>query len=312
MLMGLFASQRSGARRSQRDRRDADDSNPRRRGLIYLVAGTVTVCAGVVLSVHAMYRQVRRHPDFHVDPLAVELVEVPTWVPNELESELQHDHGLPPKPLSIFTPEVERALAERYAANPWVAGVEAVRRVYPGQIEIELELRRPAALIVLGDGQAVPIDKMGVRLPDLPLEDPRLRSLWLPQIQGVLVPPPAVGRPWKDRAVREGVALVEAVRPHYLKFLSRTVRFTAIDVSNVGGRVKPFDSELAFLTSDRVLVEWGRSPASPQPDPLTFEEKLRRLRNVLVEFPGLNGILRVKLDDSPGPSVVAAGTARNR
>ncbi|MEQ8766804.1 MAG: hypothetical protein RL885_23020 [Planctomycetota bacterium] len=307
--MALFSREKS---RSSRSGRGAEESDPARRGILYLIAGGVTLVAGTVLVLHAMYRQIQKRPDFHVDPLAVELVAAPEWLPDPLARDLQYGHGLPAQPISVFASGLEQIVAERYAKHPWVETVHAVHVVYPGQVEVELELRRPAAFVQSGDGRALPIDRHGIRLPDLPNDDHRLRHLWLPLLLGVLRPAPPVGEPWNDRAIHEGVALVEALREPYQKYLSRSLRFGAIDVSNVGGRVNPLDSELAFVSAEQVLVEWGRSPASPNPDPMRLEEKLRNLRSALVEYPGLVGLSRVKLDEPHGPVVVPASTARIR
>jgi hypothetical protein len=210
---------------------------------------------------------------------------------------LAYGHGLY-EPRSIFTEGLERRIAESYEASPWVERVVRVRRVYPDRFRVELELRRPAVLVASDEG-LVPVDREGVRLAALDSEAPELRALWLPTLLGVASKPPPLGVRWRDRALDEGLALVEHMRKDYLEGISRSVRFESLDVSNVGGRADPLESEVSFITPERVVLEWGRSPASPLPDALGFEEKLRQLRNVLVEFPGLAGVQRVKLHISP-------------
>ena len=93
--------------------------------------------------------------------------------------------------------------------------------------------------------------------------------------------------------VSEGVDIVLELADAGLNDLC-TVR--EIDLSNVGGRENPRESEIVIRTATGVAIEWGRSRRSPRAlDEPTPAVKMESLRETVRSFPGLDGIARVRL-----------------
>ncbi len=69
-----------------------------------------------------------------------------------------------------------------------------------------------------------------------------------------------------------------------------------IDVSNIGVRDDRLKPEVLLTSASGTVIEWGRSSASPRvrTEP-RLADKLMRLRQALILYPGLVGLARLKL-----------------
>ena len=132
------------------------------------------------------------------------------------------------------------------------------------------------------------IDAHGVRLPGV-YRQPRLGATRLLVVTGVMSTPPDVGQVWSDTSLLAGIRVAEAVG---LK--RKAFRLASIDVSNVGGRRDPRDTEITLLTQGGTRIKWGRAP-SPRAVMLqekTLDEKIAYLDFVYRHMNGqVDGVL---------------------
>jgi hypothetical protein len=107
--------------------------------------------------------------------------------------------------LHLLDRDLAQQLAQAFARHPWVAQVEQVEVVPPGQVRVRLRYRRPVLAVAAG-GQVRVVDEQGILLPRA------ASSTGLPLFPGK-APPPAgpAGSRWGDPAVE--TAAQAAARP---------------------------------------------------------------------------------------------------
>ena len=197
--------------------------------------------------------------------------EAPPWCADDLAR-----IRLPEESYSIFDPRLTHDAAEAYRASPWVLDVRRIEKRLPDQLVVELDLRRPVAVVQTPDGTRT-VDAQAVVLP-LNL------CLWeqdqppLPRIAGVASEPPEPGSHWADARLDAALAVRAAVAddPALLD------RLHTIDVRNVAGERSRHESEIVLFTHDSVRVAWGRAPnAKNSATEIPVPEKLATLRRRL-------------------------------
>ena len=229
---------------------------------------------------------------------------------------------------SIFDPDLVHEVRQAFEANPWVLRVSRVDRLYPSQVEVSLVLRE-ALCAVEHAGRYLLADTQGVVLPgetDEPLLDPphiTFRAGFDADLDRR-----GLTDAWIVEAVREGAAVMQDLMRFRRSAIFDHFGVTAIDVSNVGGRLSTQESEVTLVTdrtwsdpddgnrSRPVLIRWGRSTRHPLAGvEIPIRRKLRSLEDLLDEIPELRGLrsVDVRFDEVwYRPVREASETARGR
>jgi hypothetical protein len=182
---------------------------------------------------------------------------------------------------SLLDPDLAHDLAACYRESPWVARVLHVRRVHPNGLSVALAIRKPFAVVERRSGPAIVLDGTGVRLPASADPEGCVR------LSGATSPPPAPGRPWRDRRVADGLRVLAKYRS-LVKSHSRLARFRAGEVrvrewSRAHGR-----PVVEIVSSAGFRVVWGIDLPSGEAtltEPAS-EVKLARLAEVLRSIAG--------------------------
>jgi hypothetical protein len=203
------------------------------------------------------------------DPPRVVFANRPAWMSDFLAAELAEvcrPNGNP----SVFDRDALVRINGRLNANPWIAKVRQVRRVYAqaagDTIEVDCDFRAPLGLVRGGRDEAGRdvywfVDAKGVRLPE------RFTAADVPKvvyaadgkvnvrvIEGVRNAPPAkAGQPWPGDDLAAGLELAEKLNGQ--PFAEEIER---IDVSNYAGRVEKREAYLVLRTRQHTEVRWGR------------------------------------------------------
>jgi len=252
--------------------KDGERRVARRVAKAALIAlATVAVGGAAVHGLGLLRGYVRATPTHQVSAGSLRLVKGPAWMTPAILAEL--DVGLLdpdfPQRFSLLDDGVLRRIAAAYETCVWVERVERIvkhdPRVDPDRppLEVHLKFRRPAAFVESRGGFYL-IDTGGVLLPGV-YRQPRLGGVERLVISGVASGPPNVGQVWADARLDAGVRVAEAVGPKRRQF-----RLVSIDVSNVGGRRDPRETEIALLTQSGTCIKWGRAPT---PDAALLQEK---------------------------------------
>jgi hypothetical protein len=190
---------------------------------------------------------------------------------------------------NLFDETLVARIGRSFEENAWVRRVTAVERVFPDQIRVKFDLRRPYVAIHRANGFYV-VDRDGIRLPGVYTEPPACESSL--RFTGLASTPPAAGQKWADAeiaAALEMAALI-AQEPAFAR-----AGVTGVDLANLNARLDRRRPELALLTQSGCVIEWGRVPSTTKFGELAVADKLDNLRQVLETYPNLETRGRVKL-----------------
>jgi hypothetical protein len=243
--------------------------------------------AGLALVVMLVHREVfafiAQRRQFTAPPIKTAVV--PRWATSQGQEVVRIDGA----GRSLFDPQLVEKVGKTFEACPWVRRVTAVERVFPDQLVIKFEYRRPHVAVRRENGYVL-VDQDGVRLPGVYAAAPACdRSV---QVTGVASLPPEPGQPWKDEALAAAVAMADYIPGSSV--LGR-LGIREVDVANYGGRQDPRRSEMSLVAASGCVLAWGRTSATSKFGDLSTEEKLENLREVLAVYPDLNGLKRVTL-----------------
>ena len=194
-------------------------------------------------------------------PLSIVFKEKPVWMSDFLASQIAAT--IPRQSSSAFDHDLLVSVVDALHANPWVAEVKQVRRVFgqaPGDtLEVDATFRAPVALVKWGEYFWL-VDGDGVKLPEQFTNShvPRVvigrdGKMNIRIIEGVESPPPEPGLRWHGSDLAAGLAMVKLLyeRPSADQIVS-------VNVANFDGRVDPREAQLVLRTKFATEVRWGR------------------------------------------------------
>lgn len=238
-------------------------------------------------------------PRCMVRPETTTLGALPDFVPPDVARALAEVRA--PAARSIADPGLDEDLRAAFEAHPWVRRVAHVGRSYPSRVAVDVELRRPFALVDV-EAWRLTVDREGVVLDDRSSRAPA----GLPVVRsdkkatpGV----PRVGRPFRSPAVLRGLSVLRELGARADHPFLRDFRVAAIDVTAAGGKS---GGDLRLELSAGAAVVWGSAPddetAALEPDPT---RKLDLLYEAAAAYPGLRGVASVNVvASSPFVSLV--------
>lgn len=270
-----------------------------RRWGIYIVLITGTVF--LLLLVHRkIYEHFTYDIRYSIDLDKFEIGHQPDWlIDNELQKSIKGSLHLTLK-THIFDEALIARLVTHYQSSPWVARVERIEKRLPNDLQIRLELRKPYVAVKLDKGFRKSVyylvDKEIVRLPGEYRNLPTM-PLALPVVVGIRGAPPIAGEKWPDKGLLSAVAVASIIEKHQLM---PSLHLSRIDVQNIGGRIRPLESEIVLWARNNVPIQWGRPPDATQFGEPSIEDKIRNLKLVLEICPELKGIRYIKIQfDQP-------------
>jgi hypothetical protein len=267
---------RKGQRRSDESASAGESSGAGFWDNLQLAAPVIS--AGILLlllaaSVAGLERLKRYVGALPQQKMAVKVeLEVPAeadWVDKE---------GWRPRILSaIHVPEEQvrsdqallRDVARQMERSGWVSQVRRVMRTTDGTIRILCDYRRPIAMLLDAEGEYVPVDRQGCRLPEVytSVSD---SGAWI-QILGVQESLPPVGQEFRGEDARAAIKLSSLIFQQSFR-----TQVAAVDVTNFRGRKdRARDHILVWPKRGRPIV-WGSAIGEEIEEPVA-RDKLRNL-----------------------------------
>src|SRR5262249_40387228 len=155
---------------------------------------------------------VESQPEYRVATKDIEIPAAPAWIRADVKTEAIRQGGLPPQ-LSILDPHLQQRLEQAFGLHAWVAHVENVRTSYPARICVDLQYRRPVAMVEVYGG-LLPIDIDGVLLPTEDFSPQEAQTY--PRICGVRSSPLGpLGTRWDDPSVEAAAHLGEYLKSRW-------------------------------------------------------------------------------------------------
>ena len=259
-------------------------------GLRLAAAGSL---AFIVLLVHrSVYQMVLEAPQFRVPKSSSRAEVAPRWAdPAASEGVVT----LPVDRAHLMDPGLVEEVADSFARNPWVRRVVAVERRFPDQVRVRLEMRAPRLAVKRLRGYTL-VDGDGVCLPGTYARPP-VRAM---EVLGAASTPPAAGRRWEGPEIAAALEMTSLAGG---EGILRELGIRAIDVANLNGRRDAKSPEVTLLAASGASIGWGRVPSSARFGEPALGEKLDNLRRATENYPGLEGLVSVKVHQK-GPAVL--------
>jgi hypothetical protein len=280
---------------------------------------TLVVVGAAAGSGHYAWRQwgrpATRGARYAISAEKIHTTPVPDWIRTNVVEEVVRDGSLHAH--SLLDPQLTIKVADAFRLHPWVRTVRRVSKAHPGQVEVDLEFRRPAALVevTIPDARGVlPVDGDGVLLPREDFVDERgqllSEALNYPVIvAGDSLPEGPAGAAWGDSTVSGGARIAAVFGEAWEKCGLFKIKPAPINPA------QPADSSIQFVlvAKNGARVLWGAAPGDKPKDLALAKEKIERLLDYVeanhsldapakpVEIDLANGTeLRVSANPLPG------------
>lgn len=255
-----------------------------------VVASLLVLAAGWGVLAAAWQRWGRaalQEGEFRVTAASFEVTPPPGWITSSVVEEVVRDGNL--AGMFVHDPALVPRVAEAFALHPWVARVVRVEKHYPARVSVQLEYRRPVAVVPVAtrrESGLLLVDAQGVLLPTHDFVAAQARDYL--RIEGIDTLPAGVyGTPWGSRRVSEAARIAAAIGPRWKELgLYAIVPAVSADGSDT----------YELRTPQGVRLVWGRPPGQEAPGEPSAEAKLAALADCIRE--------QGPLDREGGPAVI--------
>ena len=234
----------------------------------------------------------------------ISITPQPAWIHSDIKAEVIRDADL--ADLRILDPDLALRIQQAFSLHAWVADVRRVRKRFPPQVIVDLEYRRPVAMIKAVSGGYWPVDSHGVLLPPEEFSPQQTRH-YLRVVAENSQPSGLVGTPYGDARVAGAARIADLLAEHRdaLGLDHLIVRSGAMQT---GVATEP-TFEINTVSGTRII--WGRSPGHEGAGEVTGSDKVARLLAFHTQRAPVNtieGPAEIDLRDASGIGIVPRST----
>ena len=212
-----------------------------------------------------------RGEDYIVTAERIDVTPLPAWIHADVKREVVKSGSLSSLPLR--DPQLVDKVSRAFAAHSWVASVKKVSKHYPARIEVDLEYRKPVAMVEVtwqGEPKLYFIDAASVLLPsedfEKEVEQKAPHFLRIRISSGEVSPTGrAFGTPWGSEKIAGAALLADAWQDRWRKLALYRV---LVDEDT---NAKP---TYWLSTKSGTRVFWGHAPGSEAKEEQTPREKI--------------------------------------
>ena len=223
---------------------------------------------------------------YHVQLERIELTAPPPWIKADIRDEVFHDAGWHRQEVSILETDLAVRVAQAFEQHTWVSKVTRVEKRSQASLHVELEYRRPVAMVEVdydGKGGLLPVDASGVLLP--PQDFTAEAAITYPRITvDYTGPSGSIGTSWGDQRVVEAAKIAGLLIDHWQQ--TGLYRIVALDKGQ-SSSLNPTVYELR--TRENRRVKWGNAPSSKNADETPAEQKVVKLLRYIQQNGKLDG-----------------------
>lgn len=240
------------------------------------VALSLLTTTAVVIGAYALWDRIGNKilsgPEYFVDPHDIQITPRPHWVHSDVKVEVIDNRGLD-EPLWIFDEGLAKRISDEFLLHPWVAKVIRVSKHHPAAIEVELEYRKPVAMIETADAsRLLPVDVNGVVLPRKDFSE--VETERYPRVTAVRsMPQGPLGEVWQDPLVLDGAKIGAALLEHWKQLRLKSI----VPIEDERKRSGRRDRLYALTTRRGKRIVWGHIPGAETLGELNAEEKVAKL-----------------------------------
>jgi hypothetical protein len=267
-------------------------SSPRRFQLIRLllrphnrslVMTALVIAASIGSSIYAWRRwgePAVHAADYIVTPDQITVTPQPTWIQSNVKAEVLQSAAF--GRLNLRDRKLVEQVARAFALHPWVAKVVRVEKRFPAQVTVELQYRRPVAVVKIdarGESGLLFIDEESVLLPSADFAPGQARS-YLRIMAAGETPASVYGTPWGSERIA-GAARVAAAWGNRWQPLGLYWIVAA----------RPASGELLYelrTQDDKVRIIWGPDPGRESSGGPSSEQKIAALEQYVHDKGPLN------------------------
>ncbi|MGY8769097.1 MAG: cell division protein FtsQ/DivIB [Pirellulales bacterium] len=226
--------------------------------------------AGCCLLWNHLESEIVENDTFMLKPDKIVVSAQPDWINNDISKDLIQSEKLQ-MPIDIRDQLLAENLSKAFKGHAWVKDVVRVSKQYPAKVTIELDYRKPVAMVeVLENGKygLLPVDETGVLLP--PDDFSKSQALSYPRILiGRLPTSSDLGEHWGDSRVEEAASIAAILFDVWEKL--QLHRIVAVEQDGTTY------FEIHTRTKQRII--WGSAPGSEHPQESIATQKLGFLQS---------------------------------
>lgn len=237
---------------------------------LFLAGGLVAVTATSYPAWKHLLPNLAGREEYKVRAEHITITQPPHWIPRHLVEQVLEQANLAGD-LSLLDDNLSKNIAEAFELHPWVEKVISVKKSFPAAVDVQLDYRRPVAMVQVKQGM-YPVDPQGILLPpeDFAVSDTKL----YPVIINVhSTPQGPAGSSWGDPAVIGAAKLADALAAHWKKFKLASIECPRGTAAS--------EQMFVLLSEGGSRIMWGRVPGSDHPGELSLDQKIGRLKYVI-------------------------------
>lgn len=265
------------------------------RHALFLIISVAALFVGLYFAWKKWGPEFTSHERYRLSVDNLEIPPQPPWIHSNVKAEVIRDGNL--DELRILDEQVTVKVAGAFALHNWVAKVKRVSKNADPKVVVDLEYRKPVAMVEVNTGGArglLPIDAASVLLPTDDFSRTATRAY--PRIWARDASPAGLtGTPWGDERIA-GAARLAALLEESWGMLG--LYRIAVSGERDKSRRSAAQYELQSRKGSRIL--WGRAPGQESLGEDVAAEKLARLREYLQAsgpFDGPSGPVTIDLRD---------------
>jgi hypothetical protein len=221
--------------------------------------GVFLICAllgGIYFGWQRWGERIADQPEYVVLPENIDITPPPPWIRSDVKLEALRAGDL--TELSLLDRELTIKIARAFGMHNWVQDVVRVSKHHPARVEVQLEYRRPVAMVeVVVNNQPglLPIDVQGILLPPGDFSAEQARDYLRISVPDA-TPAGPVGTPWGAPRIHGAARIAAVLQDHWKKL--GLYRIVQMPTEAASGRPR-----YLLATRHGAQIVWG--PA-PEPD----------------------------------------------
>jgi hypothetical protein len=262
------------------------DSFASRAGTIVLLFVGLTI--GSIVVWHQWGRQVVQAGDMSLSREKIHITPQPTWIRRtDVLADVAGSASL--DQLSFKQPNVTVHVADAFSTHPWVAKVRRCSKTFPGELTVDLEYRRPVAMVRVPlpnqpSPGVLPVDEHGVLLPTVDFDQTQTQTY--PRIFAEIgYEKKVAGAPWGDPRIHAGARVAAMLAPVW-----QPLELFAIRCDLVKRQAGISSVQIELRTQKDTRIWWGSPPGAEGPSEPQADVKIARLREFQAERGSLDKV----------------------
>jgi hypothetical protein len=261
-------------------------------GGLWVGTATVGLCLLCGLGAYHLWSRhsdsILSQPEYRLAPDRLQVTAQPKWIHSDVKQSAVIAGRL--QDASLLDQELVLQVKQAFGVQPWVRRVLRVNKRFPSTVEVDLEYRRPVAMVEVPAGMIptynyeglLPVDVEGYLLPVEISED---EAQQYPKIGGIDSSPEGPpGSPWGDLRVAEAAQIVQLIEAVW-----HPLDLYRIEVPPRPSPAEgPARSDFELVTRGRRRYTWGSAPGKERAGEERASEKAKGLKAFVEKYGSLD------------------------